>query len=179
MNTIRADDDIRLRRAAVLEFERDAHARPIDVGEPLAQMELIARHGLDEDLVQIRAMHEQIRCAVPFLRRGAKRQFEPHVAAVPVPVPPVGGLEGATADAAGDSDSAQHAHSVRAHLNSGADAGECSGLLIDLHIEPAPVQGGGCGEAAQTCADDGNARVVGHVWSSVLDELLTSHSVPA
>ena len=34
-------------------YKRQAHARPIDVGEPLAQMELIAGHGLDEDLVQI------------------------------------------------------------------------------------------------------------------------------
>jgi hypothetical protein len=113
--------------------------------------------------MQVRAVHQQIGRAVPFLRGRAERQLELHLACVPGAVLPRPRLKGEAAHLGLEVERAQDSHGVRAYLNARPDAGERLGLLIDGDVSPGPVEQRCCRQTAHACAEDGDFRLARHV----------------
>ena len=120
----------------------------------------VGRHGREQRVVQIAAVHAQIRRVVEALRH---RQFARDLAGVADPVEMRIGRERKLAQPLLDADAAQHLHRVRHHLDAGADARKARSLLVDLHVDADLAQRGGGRKATHAGADDCNGQLtIGH-----------------
>ena len=133
VDAVGGDHGVGLRRRAVGEAQLTPSAAPVDVDELLVERDQFGGHARGQRLVQVAAMHEQIRRAVFRLGVGAERKLVFHRAGVPFAVGPGARLERAGADALFQADAAQHPHRVGAHLDAGAEPHEFRRLLIDAH----------------------------------------------
>ncbi len=160
VHAIGADHQIGPRLASVLEAEGGAPLVLVQPHAPRAEGDgvgLGGAHAFDQGLVQVVAMQGQIGRAIERHRHRADVEALPALAGVPQPDPLGFGGEGAGHHRRLQAQVEQHPRSIGAELNPGADLAQRRRLFVDLHVEAAPEQGQGAGQAADAGADDGDA----------------------
>ena len=152
-------------------------------------MDDLARNGRKQRVVQIAAMHAEIRRVVEaFGHRQFARDFAGVAHAIEMRVRRERGL----AQPRFDADAAQHLHRVRHHLDAGADAREAARLLVDLHLHADLPQRGGGSEPAHSGTDDRDRALAhrryffsmpaltmtsSHFFTSALNSVISSSGV--
>lgn len=139
---------------AVGEYQLQARSAAVEPDELLAEMDDLARTERKERLVQRRAMQRNVGRAEALLDFGAHGMQIGDVPGIPFAIESdLRGKSGA-ANARFEPEPAQGLHRVRVHLDSGADAGERRGLLVDLGVEADLAQRRGRGQACDPSTDD-------------------------
>ncbi|OFW16402.1 MAG: hypothetical protein A3H29_14020 [Acidobacteria bacterium RIFCSPLOWO2_02_FULL_67_21] len=120
VHTVGANEEIGVCRRAVLEREPHLAAPFVDAGKLLLEVDGRGGHAGEQRLMEVAAVHAQVRRAEEALRH---RQLAQDLARVPDAVEMRVGLKRRPAHAVLDADAPQHLHGVRHHLEAGADDG--------------------------------------------------------
>ncbi len=167
---IRADDEIahdgvdavgadhRIGPGASAVSEGEFHLRPLGFQphQLFAEVNRFRRHRAQQRVVQVRAVHAQIRRAEQAFGHGQLAQDAP---GIPFAVEMRVGLEGGAAQPGLDADAAQHLHRIGHHLHARADARERRGLLVHAGIEARLAQSRGRREPAHAGSHDRDRKI--------------------
>ena len=143
--------ELRGRRLGGLRHRLAAHAELDGVRLQLADR-------LDQNAMQIVAMHENVRRTEALHRSRTERQPVPRFAGAPMPQLPSRRHHLHLPQRLLKSERVKHARAVRTDLHAGADLAQHGRLFVDDDVEPA-LQQRKCGrQPADAAADDSNGR---------------------
>ena len=158
MDAIGADQHIDRDARAVVEPGLDSVAVLGEAGEPVAEMNVLARKSGRDHRQQIATMERQLRRAVELLAQRIERRRLKRAPVLPAALMRDERAHAVAVEPRAEAKAAQDAHRVRAHVDAAADLGQFRGLFIDVRVEAGLVQRHGGAEAADTSADDADAK---------------------
>ena len=158
MDAVGADQHVERNVRAVVEPHLDIVPPVGEAGEPVAQMNVLVRKSRRDHRQQIATVKRHMRRTVERLAQRVEwRLLEC------APVLPAALMRGERAHAVAveprtQAKAAQDTHRVRADIDAAADLGQFCSLFINLRLEAGSAQRHGGSKAADTCADDANAK---------------------
>src|SRR5690606_29762247 len=162
-----ADDDVGCFGRAVGKGQQHVVAAVFDFVELLVELEYARRQGVGHELVEVAAVHGQVRGAV--VRQGVVAQGDlgEDVAGDAVAAVPVVGMGAGTVQFVFDAYAAHDLHDVGAQVYARAQAREGGRLFVHLDVQAGLGHKGGASRAAESGADDGEFGAAIHGVSPV------------
>ena len=162
IDAVGADHDIRLFPAAVLEFERDGVAFPLQRDQPLAEFDGAGGDVTGQDLVEVAPVNDHVAGAERRLAGVAHVVAEHGLAGIELAADPVFRPEPDLEELRLDSGGAQHLHRVGAEIDAGTEPLEGGRLLVDADAKAALFQERRGDQPAEPRADDRDFPIGAH-----------------
>ncbi|MNZ83212.1 hypothetical protein D3C78_1019340 [compost metagenome] len=163
VHAVRADDDVGFLGRAVGKVHHHHVAAVLDPGQALAVGHDAVGQGVDQQRMEVTAVHGQVGGAVVLDGVVAQRDLCHHVAGLPVAAVPVVGVRALRVECVLDADAAQDLHHVGPDVDARSQAREARRLFVDTDVEALLEQQLGGGSTAETGADHGDTGGLGHL----------------